>query len=141
MTDLLHSDHMCNFSPLRVNIWLASWLEYLNDLHTCCKDVGLPCPRSDLFSSSCLLYMICPSTFTFLAQVILVLFFLISTFNFGPKSSQSKLHLHGQNSRLRKDLISSKNYVILQIIVIEYTIRVPSIHPGPISNKNNSSKT
>ena len=66
--------HMCNFSlmwPVGWNIWMT-W-------HTCCKDVGLPIAMSKIWSVLLLLlvdnewgkfvltlYMICPSTFTFL---------------------------------------------------------------------------
>ena len=173
LNDLLHSEHMCNFSPMWVNIWLASWLEYLNDLTHMLQGCGFAnCHVQDLICSpppACWQWLrkVCPHSLYDLSVHVhfSVLFFLISTFNFGH------LHLHGQNSHLRKDLISSKkvylvpssswqcccktflhsvvynvssnrkNYVILQNIVIEYTIQVPSIHPGPISSKNNSSKT
>ena len=86
LNDLLHSAHLCDFSPLWMSMWVFRFTAWLNDLlhsehicvtslqcestygwpvgwniwmtwHTCCKDVSLLCPRSDLFSSYCLLTM------------------------------------------------------------------------------------
>ena len=86
LNDLLHSAHLCDFSLLWMSMWVFRFTAWLNDLlhsehicvtslqcestygwpvgwniwmtwHTSCKDVSLLCPRSDLFSCSCLLTM------------------------------------------------------------------------------------
>ena len=166
LNDLLHSAHLCDFSPLWMSMWVFRFTAWLNDLlhsehicvtspqcewtyglpvgwniwltwHTSCKDVSLLCPRSDLFSSHCLLTMTEESLSPLFIWSVRQLkkstmYHFIMTAFLLDFSSLYKVYKVSSNR---------KNYVILQNIVIEYTIRVPSIHPGPISSKNNSSKT
>ena len=88
----VHSEHMCNFSPIWVNIWLASWLEYLNDLTHMLQ--GFEFAMSKIWSVLLLLlvdndwgkfvptlYMICPSTKKSLPCTIFIITLLLLDFS------------------------------------------------------------